>query len=157
MIQSELSDLSIDLCRLEEECISNPVMMREWSDKLADAKREAAHVEAQLKLTYAELMKKIRQRPDAYGVDKVTEESVKAAILCHDDHKIAVAAVIDADHAVDILKGMTESIHERGKQLTNACALHGQQYWSRPRADQETQEGIRTSTMSGTGRAPKKK
>lgn len=153
----ETDILAIDLCRLEEACISNPVMMREWSDKLADAKREAAHAEAQLKLTYSELLKKVRQRPEAYGLDKTTDETVKAAVLCHEDHKIAVAAVIDADHAVDVLKAMTEAISDRSKQLTNACALHGQQYWSRPRADQDTQEGIRTSTMSGTGRAPKKK
>lgn len=150
--------LHIDLCRLEEACIANPVMMREWADKLADAKREAAHAEAHQKLTYSELMKRIRQRPEAYGLDKVTEETVKAAIICHDDHKIAVAAVIDADHAVDVLKSMTEAINDRGKQLTNACALHGQQYWSKPRADQETQEGIRTSSGEKlAGRAPKKK
>lgn len=137
--------LAIDLCRLEEECIRNPILMREWADKLANARRTAARSDAALKLVKAEMGIKIRQRPSAYGIDKQTVDSVNDAIITHKDYKHALEVSIQAQYDVEVLESMTKALYDRGKQLSNACALHGQQYWSKPHADPETRQAISQS------------
>lgn len=134
--------LAIDLNRLEDECVGNDSLIRQWADKLAIAKRDAALAENNVKLVKAEMGKKIRQRPSAYGLDKTTDSVVADAVIASREYQDAIIAQIEADYAVDTLKDMVGSIYERGKQLTNLCSLHGQQYWSKPRADPETRAGI---------------
>lgn len=151
MDSNEKDDLlRIDLYRLEECCINNPVLMREWADKLAEAKRATAMADAQLKLVKAEMGKKIRQRPSAYGVVKEVEACFNDALIASKEHQEALMAKITADYEEDILKAMVDSIHERGKQLSNTAALHGQQYWSKPHTDPETRAGITEKSSKGT-------
>lgn len=130
----ERSFLAIDLDRLDEEWVEQPDLYKQWSDELADAKRDLATEEATLDVVRSEVARDIRRDPGIYGFDKLTEPIVKELIPLQKKFKRQQAVVIDTKHAVDVLVGAVKALEHRKKALENEVFLFGQGYFSSPRA-----------------------
>jgi hypothetical protein len=100
------SFLAINLNELEVEWTEQPKLYFKWARKLAVARQTFDEKKAALELAVADLDASIRANPDKYELgEKVTEASIKNAILAQEEYTDAVAAVNDAryEKCVDLL------------------------------------------------------
>ena len=125
-------DLTIDEFRLDEEWLRQPKMYGSVATDLADAQKAYSEARAELEVTKSECELSIRRKPSKYGLEKVTEATVSAALGAHDSVSKATAAVIDAKHAVDVLNAVVHALDHRKKALENLVSLFLADYYSKP-------------------------
>ena len=132
--------LEIDELRLDEEWVGQPKLYFTWARKQADAVRCVDQAKSALDVTRADLDADIRQNPQAYGVAKITEKVIENIILGNDGYQSAVAAVVKAKHESAILAAVVSALEHRKRALECLVTLHGQNYFSTPRADESNRE-----------------
>ncbi len=120
--------------RLDYEWTRQPKLYLKYSLKLADARLALAEAKAQLEVTEAEVARDIRDDPASYGMDKVTEKSVEAAIVIQPPCLAAAKILREAQHRVDVLGSVVGALDHRKKALENHVTLFCYQYTSVPKA-----------------------
>ena len=136
------NDLHIDMYALEEEWAGQPRLFRKYSSALADANREFEETKNDLELCKAECSAVVRGSPHDFGMAKVTENGISAAVLQMEQYKEAQESVIDAKHAVDVLKGMTTACDHRRSALENEVRLFLAGYYADPKAPEGEEEAV---------------
>mgnify|MGYP001558692441 CR=1 FL=1 len=132
----ELEDfeiLSIDQNLLDKEWLNQPRFFFQYARQLADARQAYEEAKANLKFEAAEADQKVRLRAAKMG-QKVTEAVVSASVLRRHDYQDAEQAVFTAKHNMDMLDAAVEALRHRKDALENLVRLHGQNYFSEPRA-----------------------
>lgn len=124
--------LEIDPLRLDEEWIQQPKQRQVWGELLADAQLEYDTAKSQLDVIRAETDRDVREDPESYGVGKVTETSIAAAIVTHPAVKLAVKRLHEARHKVNVLQASVDGLEHRKRALTLLVELHGQDYFATP-------------------------
>lgn len=125
-------DINIDEESLDIEWLEQPKLMLQYSKHCADCERKRDEAKEALELIQAELDNKIRQEPEKYNIEKVTEGTVKACILQRKAYKDANKAYLDAKYEFNIAKGAVEAFEQRKVALENLVRLHGQSYFAGP-------------------------
>ena len=87
------SIIDIDPNRLDAEWVEQPKRYLEWADKLADARRDHEEAKSQLELTEAEVADAVRRMPTEFGIEKVTVDAVRAAVVQSDRYRRATDEV----------------------------------------------------------------
>jgi hypothetical protein len=110
-----------------------------WAEKLATARRELDRIKDNVDTFRAVLAHDIRKNPDKYGIDKITVDAVKDAVLMATDETAdaetyanAKQDLIDAQHDVEILQAAVRAMDHRKTALENLVRLHGAQYFAGP-------------------------
>lgn len=134
--------LEINEFELDKEWIKQPATYHKYATKLAEAKYRLEEAKAQTELVKAELSSEIRNNPNEYGLAKITESVVASTILTQDEFKSVHAELLDQKHQVDLLQAVVTSLDHRKRALESLVSLHGQDYFSSPRADTRSQETI---------------
>ncbi len=129
--------LDIDENRLDEEWLKQPRAYFMIARRLADYRQALEEAKAELDITKAELASRIREEPAEYNVTKVTEKAVEEAIVLQQEMRMAVRMVNKAKHRVDVYSAAVTAMDHRKKALENMVMLHGQNYFSTPRASGE--------------------
>ena len=130
--QSSFTD--IDLDRLDEAWCAQPGLYHRYAVQLADAKRKHAEAKASLDVVEAETALKIRKAPEAFlGDVKPTEASIAACVTTQKIVRKALAVVIEAKHACDVLEAAVWALDHKKKGLENMVQLHSMNYFSAPR------------------------
>lgn len=132
--------LSIDPDNLDLVCMQQPKLMRYWCRQLALARKKTAEAKNRLKLVTAEVRSAIRAEPSAFGVEKVTADSVDDALAMNSAYKLAQQGLIDAEMNEGLLEANVKALSSRDYQLTNCGELLKLGYWSAPRIDPNTRE-----------------
>lgn len=138
-----MSTFSIDRLRLEEECEKQVDFMEDHCTILANAKKEVGEAEAELELVDAELAMAIRRKPKKFGLERVTDQAIKQAILLQKEHIDAEQAVIKAKHLRDLAQGAVNTLDNRREMISDLVKLHGQGYFAAPSVPQEVSESVR--------------
>jgi len=126
--------LKIDPLRLDKEWLGQATLYFEYSQQLADARKEADAAKVEMDLTQSELELKIRENPTKFGLkDKPTEANIKAAIPSRPRYKEAQAVYFNARHKVDVLTGAVVAIEHRKRALTMLVDLHRCGYFADPK------------------------
>ena len=73
--------LGIDLQQLHVEAMSQPVYCEQAGILAAEAKKIAKQAKINVDEVEAAVTLSVRQNPDAYGLDKITESSVAVAVI----------------------------------------------------------------------------
>ncbi len=146
-----------DRYHLDEELVNQPRYYFEFAERLADARRDHERAEANKDLTYAELDQKMRANPEVFGIEKVTEGSVKQAITVHKKYQSAVATAIDAKHDMDVLQGAVTALDHRKRALEKLCELFLANYFANPRINGDSrtkmeEDGKRAARTGGRNR-----
>tara|TARA_R110000824_G_scaffold89967_1_gene220153 strand:+ start:742 stop:1227 length:486 start_codon:yes stop_codon:yes gene_type:complete len=134
--------LEINEFELDKEWIQQPSTYHKYATKLAEAKHRLEESKAQTELVKAELSSEIRNNPNEFGIAKITETVVASTILTQDEFKSVQAELFDQKHQVDLLQAVVTSLDHRKRALESLVSLHGQDYFSSPRADTRSQETI---------------
>lgn len=146
MIEDIELDKQIDPDQLDVEWLDQSNLFYKYSSAL----NEAISVREEKKLLVerkkkgldtlkSELELEIRRDPDAFELDKVTESSVKAAILASEEHKKLLEEYFEAceeyNSALEEVNNLftcVNTMQEKKTALENLVRLLGQQYFSTP-------------------------
>jgi len=131
-----IEDLKIDKYKLEDECLTQPIKMAKYSEKLTQAMYERDKLKRKLKVVRATAESDIRMDPAAFGLSKVTEASVSAAIeLCSSVQKAEDDYILSV-RTYNLLAGAVEAFRDRKRQLENVVRLFLSNYYSEPELPQ---------------------
>lgn len=125
--------VTIDIHKLDEEWVSQPLIFMEYATKLADAKEAVARAKAEMELSEAELANSIRENPEQYQITKITEAGIVAVIKQDAAYKLTLRKYIRKRHEQDVLQATVDALEHRKKALENLVHLHGMSYFSEPK------------------------
>jgi hypothetical protein len=125
--------LAIDHNALDVEWIDQPQLIFELSAELADERSKLERLKLASEVTEAEVAKDVREHPEKYGIEKVTEGAIKVAVEISAERQSAQKKLIVQKHAVEVLQaGVTAAEHKK-RALESLVTLHGQQYFASPK------------------------
>ncbi len=132
----------IDKHRLDEEWEDQASTFYEFSTKLADAREDHDRFKAKLDVIEAEFDKGIRQRPEEFGVEKITEKAVEKTIILQTKYRDARDDVIRSKHDVDICEAAVKALEHKKKGLESMVYLQSQGYNSEPTGPRLAKERV---------------
>lgn len=144
MTERDCRFVQFDLHRLDEEWVDQPRLFLEWSDQYANAKAELADMEAELEVMEAEAKDKQRAACCAMkSTDRPTETAIKDRVCLLPQVQELKKEIREQQHKVDLLKGVVDTLNfHRKPGLEKAVDLHGQQYFSKPKATANMREAV---------------
>ena len=154
----------LDKNALDEEWVQQVKLYHAAAERLADARRDWEHAQAEAKIAAAEVGKEARDFPLKYGLEKVTEPGIKEAITLSKKSRDAELAAIEAQHAYDVCKAEVETLDHRKHALQNLVQLRLADYFAEPRVSgngrERMDEAERRSAFKAKcpncGQSPKK-
>lgn len=125
--------LEIDPHRLDEEWVNQPNLYYDYASHLADARQAYEDAKNNLELVRAELDKAIREDPEEFGVEKVTEKAVESAVILEDEYQAAQKQVNYSRHTMDVAQAAVGSLDHRKRALEKLVDLFLANYFSEPK------------------------
>lgn len=123
--------------RLNWECVRQPVLYWEYAQKLADAKRDFEQAKTAVDLAQAGADAAVRERPAKYGIVKVTEPAIKAAVAGHRKYTAAIAEMNKLRHRLDIFQAAINTLDQRKRMIESLVSLRLANYFSEPRVSKD--------------------
>lgn len=136
------SFLNIDINRLDDEWLRQPHLYGEIADQLAEARRSLEQAKARLEITRAQIADEVRTNPKDYGIDRVSQPKVEAAVNRHRKVRLRTKSLIQAQYEVNVLQGAAVAMDHKKRALENLVKLHGQNYFSSPTASSDDREAV---------------
>jgi len=130
-------DIRIDETALDTEWLDQATLFFKYARHAANMRKEVDLAKENLEVTKAEVDKEIRQNPEKFKIEKVTDASVSANVLTHKDYKAANQEYIDAKYELDIAQAAVNAMNQRKDALENMVKLHGQQYFAGPKVPRD--------------------
>jgi len=122
--------LIIDQFALEEGCKDQPDLYREVGELYVSFKSSAKRLKEEVEYVKAELQQKIRSNPDVYGLAKVTESAISAAILLQPEFKEIQKEYLEMDELASTLNIFLTSVEQRKSALKDMVSLYIYNYYS---------------------------
>lgn len=141
--------VDLDESALDREWLRQPKLYMTFALQLAQAKLEHVTAKANLDVVRAEMELKVRDTPTDYDINKVTEAVISAVVETQPKVKRAVHELNIARHRVDVLEAIVNTLEHRKRTLENLVTLHGQNYFSTPRASKEGQDKLNGQIKQG--------
>jgi hypothetical protein len=133
MPEEKESFIDIDNLALDKEWMEQAGIYLRWARKLAKAKLTHAEAKAQLEVDEALLSKVIRDKPENFGIQKVTEPVIESTIKLQQSYQKSLRNLNEAKYSVDKIQAVVDALEHRKKALENAVTLHIQGYTAEPR------------------------
>jgi hypothetical protein len=127
---------------LDKECIKLPGDYLKWAHAAAEAKRDADEMKANLAVVHADLSAAVRAKPEEYGLEKVTEASLAAAVLLLPKYQKAQARLRSANYESDMLQAVVWALEHKKRSLTLLVDLHGMGYFAAPKVTKEGRSAV---------------
>jgi hypothetical protein len=135
-------DIHPDPNRLDDCWLNQPKLRLAYGFERADARKELSQSRAELEVEEAELEMAIRTKPDRFGLEKVTEATIKACVVNQESYQAAKSKVIEAQHEVDMLDAALDAIDDRRHALQDLVKLWLTDYYGQPKAPDEARERL---------------
>ena len=128
--------LNPDPTQLDREWVLQPKLLLEFADQLSTKRKEHDRQKALNEIADAKLSLRVRSNPSKYKLKSVNETAIKNVVCSHPAYGKRVLLLIDLREEVDHLSNMVTAIEHRKRALEGLVSLHGQKYFSVPRADE---------------------
>jgi hypothetical protein len=122
-------DLLIDKFGLDDEWAKQPSLYNNWSVQLATAEMERDRAKENVDLVRAELDFDVRSNPSKYGLEKLTEASVGAAITQSEKYQKSVDKHLKLKYDHKIIQAAIESLNHKKYALDNLVKLYLAEYY----------------------------
>lgn len=122
------NQLEIDENNLDRQGRVQPKLVFKFSKFCAIAQKEVDLAENELKVVAAILDKKIRESPDIYGLEKVTETGINNATIRNKKYKEAKESLVEKRYNLNLVQGALEAVKSRGFSLSFFEELVKQNY-----------------------------
>lgn len=141
-----LIDREIDPDSLDTEWLLQPSLYYKYSDALNyqmevkdDLKLDIEKQEKEVERVKAQLELDIRNDPKAHDLEKATDASVKAAVLCDDKYRKELEKLFSKKEELNVVQNKVNklftavnTIAEKKVSLSNLGGLLNQQYFAAP-------------------------
>ena len=128
--------LNPDPTQLDKEWVRQPKLLLEFADLLSAARKRYDKQKVLNEIVLSKLSADVRSHPGKYKLKSINETAVKNAVASHPVYRKRMLALIDLKEEVDHLTNMVAAIEHRKRALEGLVSLHGQKYFSVPRADE---------------------
>ena len=125
-------DIEIIPDELDVAWIEQPTLMFRYASKVAEASKVWDNAKERLSIVRADLDKQIRDFPEKYGIEKITETVVSNTILKQSEYQQANQDVIDTQYDFNIARAAVTALENKKVALENLVKLYGQQYFAGP-------------------------
>lgn len=125
-------DLQIDIENLDVEATLQPELFFKYATMAKEARENFDMAKMGLSVIEAELARKVREEPRAFGVAKITEASIKEAVLVHPRYRAAYENMVQTKSEADLLNKAQEAMDQRKRMLELLVQLHGREYFAGP-------------------------
>jgi len=112
-------DIRIDPDSLDIEWLDQPNLLLRYAKNSANTRKILDEAKETLDIVKAKADKDIRNNPDDYDLNKVTDSSVAAAILLHKEFKEANKEFLEAKYNVEIAQAALNAVNQRKDALEN--------------------------------------
>ncbi len=140
--------ISPDPDALDREWVKQPRLRMHYGRMLADAKMDLAKSKDALEVVEAELDQSMRMSPKKFGLEKITEGAIKAAILTQSEYQEASQELISNQHAVDIMTAAVAAVDHKKAALEDLVRLRLADYYSECRAPEGAREEMEEMTKA---------
>lgn len=123
----------LDPHRLDEEWVSHADKMQQVGEMVAAANDLADRLESKAKLVKAQVELRCRRKPSAFGIDKVTESIVEAAVIASDEYQEALRKYHRAKLRAAELRVAYDARKDCRPALENLVKLHLGGYHAEPK------------------------
>ena len=130
-----MDSLRIDSGDLVRECSAQAFQFNEAGQAFVKATANAKMLKSKLELMEAELSLAIRENPEAFGIEKITEGAVKSAILTDRKYIKAGEELQGAEEEASSLQVLKDAWSQRSSMLKAEVDLKCKMSFS---ADEET-------------------
>jgi len=120
----------IDIHRLEVETAEQAALYEAAARVYAQARKTLSQASERKDRIEATVELAVRKAPGNYGLDKVTETSVKAAVTVAPEVVGIRDAVIMAQEMVDITRGVQGALEQRRSMVSDAVSLYTHNYYA---------------------------
>lgn len=139
------SAVQIDEHALDKECINQPANYLKWAHRVIDLNTEISEVDAEADVLKAELDNRIRETPAKYGLEKVTESAIKAAIARDKDYNEKLKQIRELRHEMEMANAVLRALEHKKRSLTLLVELRGQGWHATPKTSERGREAVRGS------------
>jgi DNA-binding ferritin-like protein (Dps family) len=129
--------MEIDPSDLVEDWQGQVTLIWEAGHFSATCRRDLDVLREQLKLYEAELQTRIREAPEDYGVEKVTDKAVSSVVESDERRNGMVQSITEADYAYGLSLAAVKAVEHRKAALENICRITMSEYYGTPRASSE--------------------
>jgi hypothetical protein len=126
-------DLRIDDASLDLEWLDQASLFMKYAKHLAETRKVLDEAKQELDIVKSEVDKSIREHPERFNIEKVTEGAIQSTILTHKDYQKAYQYMLDSKYEVDMASNAVQAMQIRKEALENMVKLHGQSYFAGPR------------------------
>jgi len=127
-------DLEIDIDNLEVEAMMQPGLYFKYASLASEAKRKADLSKMNLGILEADLAKRARLKPKHFGINKITNDSIKEAVASHVEYKIQMKKMIISRSRADLVNKAQEAFEQRKRMIEMLITLQGRDYFASPNA-----------------------
>ncbi|MDR2170706.1 MAG: hypothetical protein LBP59_11235 [Planctomycetaceae bacterium] len=131
-IEIDAAHFEIDSDNLAEEWVNHPQRVYNYTAKAANARMRYEEAKRQEEVLRADTSLEIRKNPESYGLTKVTEGLIEAALLADDAVKAAAQHVIRCKYDLDIVTAAINALESKKKGLECLVQLHVTAYYAAP-------------------------
>jgi len=103
-----------------------------WARYAIKSKKKLDQAKFQFDIVTAELTNKCRASPDQFGLQKVTDAAIIAAIKSSPEYQEAYETWLKAKAESGLLDRGVEAMEQRKRMIEVLITLHGQQYFAGP-------------------------
>lgn len=125
-----LEDLQIDVLTLDKECAEQPGLLGEWAQQYPEAMFKRDKAKQNYKVLIANTELSIRQNPEMFGLNKITEAAVTAVLNTHPEVIEAEDQYLEAVKEFELIKAGRLAFLSRDTQLTNLTTLYKSSYYT---------------------------
>src|SRR6056297_521106 len=125
--------VKIDIHRLDVEATIQPELFIKYSSELSEAKKLMDLAKFNLELVEAETASYVRDNPEEFGLEKITDKIVSTQVLLSEECKEAKQKLINRKNEVDVLQAAVNALEQKKRMIEQAITLFGQQYFSIPK------------------------
>lgn len=148
-IESIKSKITIDQFQLEGECLKQPVLFERVASLSAEAKAESRRAKEDMEAIKAETELAVRASPEAYGISKVTESTISAAVSVNESCRLATKKFIDVQEISDKLIALEVACEQRKSAVRDLITLFIHNYYSQTKTPMNEEElrGLREKQL----------
>jgi hypothetical protein len=125
-------DLKIDEDSLDLEMFNQASLFMKYAKHYAETRRTLDEEKQRLDIVRADIDKQIREHPEKFKIEKVTEGAIQSAILTEGTYNIAYKKYLDAKYESDMASNAVQAMNTRKEMLEGLQKLLAQSYFAGP-------------------------
>jgi len=135
-------ELEIDPNQLDIEWLRQPKLYFKYAQEAASAREQVDTVKLQLDITLAQVMQEVRSNPEGFGIAKVTEAAIDAAVK--QDKRVITKQqkLIEEKNNAEVLRAAVDSFDQRKCALENLVKLHLGSYFAGPKEPRQLDKSM---------------